>query len=77
MRNCTNRGFTLTSAVGDFIFECDVPMSHAQLVRDTIMAAVFGCSTDLAKPPQPVEAQRWFREHFNGPAKDTHFTWRR
>lgn len=77
MKNCSNNGFTLTSTVGDFIFECDVPMSHAKLIRDQIMVAVCGVGEGGIRPPTPEGARAWILDHMNGPAKDTLFTWRR
>lgn len=74
MKNCKNQGFTLTSIVGDFIFDCDVLMSHAKLARDAVVAAFLGASTDLARPPRNAQlVPRWFRENTNGPAKDVMF----
>ena len=76
MINCRNNGFTLTSVIGTFEFECDTIMSHAKAVRDFMLGVVLGQNDDGLRPPKPHHAQRFVHEHMNGPAKYTQFAWR-
>jgi hypothetical protein len=66
--------FTLGSKVGKFTFEENTPMSHAKVVRDTVMANVMGCGEQ-----RPVKnnhgAVELIRYNLEGPAKHTVFTW--
>jgi hypothetical protein len=66
----TDRYFTLTSTIGVFSFHRETLMSHAKLVRDTIMYSLLNGESIRAQT-----AQRWFREHTDGPAKHTEFVW--
>lgn len=75
--NIEVRHFTLTSPAGSFVFTRDTILSHAKLVRDTITAVAFRGTEDGSKGPTRGTAQKWFREHVDGPAKNTLFTWER
>lgn len=73
MKNCKNRGFTLTSPAGHFVFDCETLMIAAQCVRDFITTMVVDPGAE--RPPRPDAAQRYVREHMNGPHKDIPFVW--
>lgn len=66
-----DRYFTLTSAVGKFIFPRSTIMSHAKLVRDTIVGTVLGPE----KSPTPNNVNHWLKNNLQGPVKDTQFEW--
>jgi len=71
-----DKGFTLTSKAGHFVFDTCTIMSHAKLVRDTITAGVRG-TIPHTPAPTPKLAQRWIRENLPGPVANAHiaFTW--
>ncbi len=61
---------TLVTPIGKFEFDAGTIMSHAKLVRDTIMGAVMTGERII-----PRAAQRWVRENVEGPVKYTEFQW--
>jgi hypothetical protein len=68
------RYFTLTSKAGSFVFETDVYLSHAKIIRDTITA----CVCDPSKENIPMNNQgaiKWIRDHLMGPASQVQFEW--
>ena len=61
---------TLVTQIGKFEFDAGTIMSHAKLVRDTIMGQVMDGQRII-----PRAAQKWIRENLEGPAKYTQFQW--
>jgi hypothetical protein len=66
--------FTLTSKVGRFVFPKHVKMSHAKLIRDSIVASEMGAIPSVPRISNPKFAARWFRDHVAGPIANTGLT---
>jgi len=73
--NAHSGEFTLTSVEGRFVFPGGTIMSHAKLVRDTLVAGRRGAIPHVSRP-RPENAMRWLKDNVAGPVPNNiRFEW--
>ena len=68
------REYTLTSAIGNFSFTRDIPMSLAKLVRDTVMAEYLNSKRGRGRMKTARDCQAFMHENASKTLAEVPFT---